>query len=171
MAPYDDKRRSEIVQLAASAEGQCESLLVRIAQEHSMTSDDIAALWCLRTAFKQLRYHIRDNKPLMWWATDSHGDEGAREYTAYKNVLALVGAMVENKSSSRPWYRILLTPSHQGPLNEEAKRAKMAHVKSITSHNPPPGGGDGWRGVAERLTLPWLEADEGLASQPTARRK
>jgi hypothetical protein len=170
-APYGDDRRSAIVQLAASAEGQCESLLVRIAQEHDLDPDDIAALWCLRSAFKQLRYQIRENKQLRWWATDSHGDDGNRHYTAYKNVLALVGTIVENQTGAKPWYRVLFERNRQGPPSKAQQRIKMVQVKSITRHDPPEpvAGGEAWVVLAERLTLPWSEAEEVAPTLPSAR--
>jgi hypothetical protein len=164
-APYDDHRRSEMIQLAASAEGQCESLIVRIAQEHDMTTDRVAALWCLRTAFKELRYNIRKNHQLQWWATDKHGDDGYRHYAAYKNVLALVGTMVENPARKQKGLRDLLSRQRQTQPTEGEKKAKMEATKAITNHEAPlpvkpTYEGEEWVLVAEHLTLPYSAAEE-----------
>ena len=171
LAPYDDDRRSAIIQLAATAEGQCESLLVRIVQEHDLEPDDIVALWCLRSAFKQLRYKVRKNEKLEWWATDSHGDDGNRHYTAYKNTLAHVGTMIENQAGTKPWYRILFGRNARGRPSQELKRAKMVHVEAITSHAPPRpvAEGEAWVVLAEALTLPWSGSEEDAPTSPNAK--
>jgi hypothetical protein len=158
-APYNNDRRSEMIQLALSAEGQCESLIVRIVQEHDLTPERIEALWCLRTAFKELRIQIRNNEPLTWWATNTHGDddEGYRRYTAYKRVLAIVGAMVENPTYKSNMLRDLFPRRGQTQPSNEQKNAKIKAIGTITSHETPPSvkptvKGKEWVLVAEQLT-------------------
>ena len=95
--PLTATRRSEIVELAASAEGGCESLLIRVALEHDLNRDEEAALWCLRMAFKELRYAIRDDRPLDWWRSDTHGaSHGHHEYRAFKTAMAAVAGILTN---------------------------------------------------------------------------
>jgi hypothetical protein len=91
----DDRRRPELAEKAAAVEAGYESLLVRLAFEHALDIDERAALWCLRSAFKELRYAIRDNEVLAWWRSDIHGDSpGFREYQALKALLARVANII-----------------------------------------------------------------------------
>jgi hypothetical protein len=170
-APYDARRHSEIIQLAASAEGQCESLLVRIAQEHKLDTNRIAALWCLRTAFKELRRSVREGQPLKWWASDFRGDDGHRAYNAYKSVLSLVGAIVEHPAGGRlRWYRYLFPPKSRGQPTEDERRAKLEAIKMITGHTPPlpvkpTYRGEEWILVAELLTIPYSQEEDPPESE------
>jgi hypothetical protein len=90
----DPPRRSELLGAAAAAEGGFEALLIRITLEHDVGRDQRAALWCLRTAYKQLRRAIRYGQPLLWWRSDIHGNgldhDGYRAYQAFKMLTSLV---------------------------------------------------------------------------------
>ncbi|HEV3406725.1 MAG TPA: hypothetical protein VG364_08985 [Candidatus Dormibacteraeota bacterium] len=90
----DAARRSELLGAAAAAEGGFEALLIRITLEHDVGRDQRAALWCLRTAYKQLRRAIRRGEPLLWWRSDIHGNglghDGYRAYQAFKMLTSLV---------------------------------------------------------------------------------
>jgi hypothetical protein len=97
----DDPRRSEIVEVAAQAEGGFESFFLRVALEHDLTTNQEAAMWCLRFAFKELRYAIRKDRPLGWWRSDTHKvgpsgnnsetlGRGYRDYQCIKKLLSTV---------------------------------------------------------------------------------
>jgi hypothetical protein len=130
--PLSDTRRSEIVGLAASAEGSCESLLIRIALEHDLNREEEAALWCLRMAFKELRYAIRDDRPLGWWRSDTHGaPQGHHEYQAFKTAMAAVAG-------------ILMKPRNHDRRSMGAQRTGSDPVRSrteslgrVTGNKPP----------------------------------
>jgi hypothetical protein len=63
--------------------------------EHDLSDEQRAALWCLRFALKQLRYAMREGKPLRWWRSGiSAVDPGHREYQAYKQLVAIVAGIL-----------------------------------------------------------------------------
>jgi hypothetical protein len=94
----DEQRWSELLSAAARAEGGFEALLIRITQERDLRDCDLATLWCLRQAAKQLRYAIREGQPLAWWRSDIHregsGRAGYRGYQAFKTLASAVAAML-----------------------------------------------------------------------------
>lgn len=96
--PPEAQRHSEILADAAAAEGDYESLVVRISLEHDLAVEEQAAMWCLRFALKQLRYAIRVNKPFHRWRGDTHGrqglDGGFREYQAFKTLIPIVASIL-----------------------------------------------------------------------------
>ena len=184
-APYDEGRHSEIVQLAGSAEGQCEALIVRIALEHDLAPSQETALWCLREAFKQLRKAVRTKKALAWWASDIRDDEGHREYQAYKGTVTLVGSMLtlstRRRRSFPTFLKEMLTSLRrtfhvETPMNPMEGRA--ATIARVTSHQPPmahdverdegEGVGQEWVLVAEALIEQRLKgfSDSRLSSTP-----
>ncbi len=97
---------TEFAEKAAFAEGGYESLLVRLALERDLDTDERAALWCLRSAFKELRYAIRDDEQLAWWRSNIHlNSPGFREYQAVKALLARVAQILiqpRNVTSTSP---------------------------------------------------------------------
>lgn len=129
--PLSDNRRSEIVGLAASAEGRCESLLIRIALEHDLDRHQEAALWCLRMSFKELRYAIRDDRPLNWWRSDTHGpSEGHREYQAFKTAMAAVAGILTRRNNEVRSKAAAHTRSGPGPSRTES-------LERVTGNKPP----------------------------------
>lgn len=98
--PATEERRSELIADAAVAEGGYESLIVRIALEHNLEMREVIALWCLRSAFKELRYAIRDDRRLTWWRTDNRQNattrNGYRDYVAFKTLIAEVAQILIN---------------------------------------------------------------------------
>jgi hypothetical protein len=90
------------LQAAAAAEGRLESLLVRLALEHRLGRDELATLWCMRWAMKQLRRSIRTGGKLRWWRSeaDIHGDSlyGHRAYSAFKNLMGLTANILLKSS-------------------------------------------------------------------------
>jgi len=129
--PLSETRRSEIVGLAASAEGGCESLLIRIALEHDLDRDEEAALWCLRMAFKELRYAIRADQPLNWWRSDSPGGEqGHREYHAFKATMAAVAAILTKPRNRLP--RLIGSSEAR-----ESSRRRTESLGRVTGNVPP----------------------------------
>ncbi len=72
--------------------------MVRIALEHDLTRDEQAAAWCLRFALEQLRYAVRENRPLKWWRSDFRDEpqatSGYREYLAFKSLVLRVARIL-----------------------------------------------------------------------------
>lgn len=135
----DDPRVSELIELAAAAEAAYESLLVRIAVEQELNSDQRAALWCLREAVKELRYAIRDGKPLAWWRSDAHqGSDGYQRYMTVKRMTTLIAA-------------ILVEPSTRSA--SPSMLARVVTLESITGNGAEfKGGVDGdWFSVGRAL--------------------
>lgn len=132
-APYDDEQWSDMIGRAAKAEGECESLVMRIALEHNLEPQRVEALWCLRNSFKQLRYSIREREPLLWWASDIHPDDGYRYYKAYKAVLSEVGLSLSEsdppKQRWRRWFRL--------PASPEEPSGRRQALETITNHATP----------------------------------
>ncbi|MFJ9870960.1 hypothetical protein [Streptomyces sp. NPDC101165] len=98
--PPDEQRWSELLSAASRAEGGFEALLIRITQERDLNGRDreLATLWCLRQAAKQLRYAIRQGEQLVWWRSDNHydsaGQAGYRGYQAFKTLTSAVAGML-----------------------------------------------------------------------------
>jgi hypothetical protein len=135
----DDPRLGEVIELAAKAEAAYESLLVRIAVEQELNRDQRAALWCLREAIKELRYAIRDRKPLAWWRADIYPSEGYERYRTFKRLTTLIAAILVEQNSART-----ASPS-------TVQRVKT--LESVTSDGAEftAGGGD-WFSVGRALT-------------------
>ena len=102
----DDRLRSQAASQAADSEGGYESLILRVAFEHDLNDEQEAAMWCLRFAFKELRYAIRNNQPLQW-RRDAKEKPGYRDYECFKSLLFIVAEVligedhVEAPSDSR----------------------------------------------------------------------
>lgn len=93
--PMSDQRYSELISEAAAAEGAYEAFIVRVVLEHDLSYEQRAALWCLRFALKQLRYSMRQGKPLRWWRSDiNHAEPEYREYQAYKHLVSIVAGIL-----------------------------------------------------------------------------
>ncbi len=101
-----DEQVAGLLADAAAAEGGYESLMVRIALEHDLTRDEQAAAWCLRFAFKQLRYAVRENRPLQWWRSDFRNEpqvsSGYREYLAFKSLVPRVARILVEARKPAP---------------------------------------------------------------------
>jgi hypothetical protein len=119
--PVSEQRHSELISEAAAAEGAYEAFIVRVVLENDLSYDQRTALWCLRFALKQLRYAMRQGKPLRWWRSDIHGprDLGYREYQAYKELVSIVA-------------RILTEPGQRNTRSHEIDRA--AALKEVTGN-------------------------------------
>jgi hypothetical protein len=98
-----EQRHSELVGEAATAEGGYESFIIRIVLEHDLSKDQRAALWCLRFALKELRYAVRDSKPLNWWRSDFRADDGYREYQAFKGLVPIVVRILIEPGPRSTW--------------------------------------------------------------------
>ncbi|MGO4691071.1 hypothetical protein [Glaciibacter sp. 2TAF33] len=97
------ERRGEFLAKSATAEGDLESLLLRIAVEHNLSFEQRAALWSLRISFKSLRYAIEDGLDLEWWRSDQHGatgHDGYRSYQAFKGLTAFVASLLLTNTKS-----------------------------------------------------------------------
>jgi hypothetical protein len=92
-------RRNQLISDAAAAEGMYEAFVVRMSLEQELSPEDRAAMCCLRTALKQLRYAIRDDQPLRWWRS-----KRSPEYEAFKKLMPRVaGILVDSEGlTSRP---------------------------------------------------------------------
>jgi hypothetical protein len=91
---------------AADAEGAFESFLVRLALQRDLAPNDLERLQCFRSAYKQLRYKVRDRKPLPWWRTSTkQRADGFRDYNAFKRLsvgIAFMLADPEDRDSAPP---------------------------------------------------------------------
>ncbi|MEE6297188.1 hypothetical protein [Georgenia wangjunii] len=101
--PVTPERRSELVAQAGEVESLYEAFLVRVTSERRLNGDELAALWALRFAFKQLRYAITQDLPLEWWR-EGHlhtRPEGAREYDAMKCLMVVVSRFTAARKRGR----------------------------------------------------------------------
>ena len=110
--------RLSLLTWAAQAEGAMESFLMRLAIEHRLDDDDLKCLWCFRTAYKQLRYNIRNGRPLAWWRTDAANPSAEPErhqgfiaYEAFKGLALHVAAILVSSQGrdDRPEPALALT--------------------------------------------------------------
>ncbi|MFC7382162.1 hypothetical protein [Sphaerisporangium rhizosphaerae] len=62
--PDHDEFRRTMLERTAAAEGELESLLVRLAGEHNLSARDRVLLGCFRQGFQSLRLCVKANKPL-----------------------------------------------------------------------------------------------------------
>jgi hypothetical protein len=144
----DDPRVGELIQLAAAAEAAYESLLVRIAVEQNLDHNQRAALWCLREAMKDLRYAIRERKPLAWWRSDiNSGSDGYQRYQTFKRLTTFIAAILVEQPSIRS-----ASPS---------MRHRVAALESITGNGAGFTGGHGdWFSLGGVLTAPMSSEPE-----------
>ena len=84
--------------MVAKAEGALESFLVTLVVEHHLEPPDLKALWCFRTGYKQLRYSVREDRPLRSWRTS---EEGFRQYQAFKGLATYVAALLVRTQGRR----------------------------------------------------------------------
>ena len=95
----DDGQRFDLLEEASRAEAGIEFMLLRIASEHPLRKEETAALWCLRTAVKQLRYAMRDNHPLNWWRTPTVAHKpGYDAYEAFKGLSSFLARLLVDSS-------------------------------------------------------------------------
>lgn len=95
----DDGQRFDLLEEASRAEAAIEFMLLRIAAEHSLSKEETAALWCLRTAVKQLRYVMRDNHALNWWRTQTAAHKsGYDAYEAFKGLSSFLARLLVDSS-------------------------------------------------------------------------
>ncbi|WP_431683333.1 hypothetical protein [Kitasatospora sp. KL5] len=157
--PPDGQHRLQVLNLAAQAEGGMEALLVRLTQERSLNQRELATLWCLRQAVKQLRYAIRDDKWLVWWrAAEPHpktGTLGHRKYQAFKALNAQVaGMLVDHGRRQRPrGSRGVTALQHvTGPGNAFKKRFEDVLLRETQAQPAPTNERDlAWLVVTECL--------------------
>lgn len=140
----DEYRRSELLAAAAKAEGGLEALLVRLAMEHDLNPDQRAALWCLRSAFKQLREAMREGLPLLWWRADKHDGDGYRSYQASKKLMSLVANLLLAEPGDPPG----LTKSREALRQITGSGKEFTSSKEIESKLV---GHEEWLVVAEHL--------------------
>lgn len=118
--------RWDLYQRACKADGQVETLLVRVSSEHvfetyNKKDREIETLCKFRQAYKILRDAIRDDQILNW--------KGAEypPYEAFKCVAAQVAWILNSGDVPRPGMTGKL---HYQPIEKEAREA----LKLITSH-------------------------------------
>ena len=78
-------------------------MLFRIAAEQPLSDEEAAALWCLRTAVKQLRYAI-EKEALSWWRTPTTAHKpGYDAYRTFKSLSSfLARVLVDSGENQRP---------------------------------------------------------------------
>ena len=136
--PPLSKGTAETLQLltwVAKAEGALESFLVTLVVEHHLEPRDLKALWCFRTGYKQLRYSVRDDRPLLWWRTwKPNHEEGFRAYQAFKGLATYVAALLVRTQGRR-----------DRPTDEEA----LDNLNFVTG--PPVDNTTDWVAMFEQL--------------------
>ena len=80
--------RSKIFERACAAEGQVESLFVRLASTRNLTEEQTAMLGRFRQGYQSLRQAIRDGR-LIAWHSSSHP-----EYVAFKTLATQVAVFI-----------------------------------------------------------------------------
>ena len=85
---FPEASRWELLNRACNAEGNVESLFVRLSSERKLSPNALELLGKFRQAYQQLRESIRNNEALKWdWHT--HPD-----YLAFKNLGARVAFLI-----------------------------------------------------------------------------
>lgn len=96
-AVAEDVQR-KLLDKAADCEGHVESLVIRLAQEQTLSRDDRLALWAMRFGIKSLRRAIREGKPLGWWRTDDPDrpsrSPGYATYLSFKTLSMRVASIM-----------------------------------------------------------------------------
>jgi hypothetical protein len=140
---------------ASDAEGALESFLLRLTLERRLSQIDVARLWCFRQGYKQLRYAVRDGRPL-GWRRSSGGEPGDLQYGMNETYIAF-------KELSLSLAAVLVREPGRGadaPSRADAHRAFELATATYPPPNDPPllieapewatavGGGDAsWRWV------------------------
>jgi hypothetical protein len=144
-----------LLERAEAVEGGFEALLVKLASERTLHDDDKRMLGSFREAYQMLRERIRKDKPLDWWASPIHGDEGFEQYRAFKALAEYVASLLEASPK-----RQLLRPETPKPDRSEAIAAIVAITKRTEFH-------DRWWELAwDHLGLRADEDDTGFEGPP-----
>jgi len=85
---FPEASRWELLNRACTAEGNVESLFVRLSSERKLSSNELELLGKFRQAYQQLREAIRDNEALMWDKSTHAG------YLAFKDLGARVAFLI-----------------------------------------------------------------------------
>jgi hypothetical protein len=97
-----DGQRFDLLQAASRAEAGIEFMLLRIAAERSLSNEEAAALWCLRTAAKELRYAMRNKHALNWWRTPRSAHQpGYDAYQAFKSLSSFLARLLVDSEGRR----------------------------------------------------------------------
>lgn len=139
--------RQELLAQAAQCEGRYESLIVRVALEHSLSPDDRTALWSMRFALKELRHAIREDVPLGWWRTDDPANAdrhaGSRRYAAFKHVASRVASIMVDADPRA---------NSPGPVERRAALTEITGTMSPENRSPQaPLRGRRWHEAVEDL--------------------
>lgn len=116
-----------------------ETFVVRVSLEQELSLEDRAAMCGLRIALKQLRYAIRDDRPLRWWRSVH-----TPEYEAFKKLMSRVaGILVDpNGSTSRPTRQsrtkaIAEITGNAAPLLQQLSRSSTDTTPRAADDRPP----------------------------------
>ncbi len=97
-----DGQRFDLLQAASRAEAGIEFMLLRIAAERSLSNEETAALWCLRTAAKELRDAMRNKHALNWWRTPTSAHQpGYDAYQAFKGLSSFLARLLVDSEGRR----------------------------------------------------------------------
>lgn len=83
-----------LLQRSTAIESKCETLIVKLATERILLTEEMRLLGLFRQAFQQLRESIRDNIEL---ASSSRGSE----YSIFNSLIAGVAVLISNKQARR----------------------------------------------------------------------
>lgn len=116
--------------------------------EHDLNPSQCATLWCLRSAFKELREAMKKGRPLLWWRADIHSGDGYRSYQAFKKLISLVANLLLTEPGEPPgWLKSRAALREiTGPGNEftssKAVRSELRGHKAwliVAEHLPEDG--------------------------------
>ena len=79
---------------AADAEGLLESFVVRLCVDRPLSRPQLDRLWCFRRAYRELRYAVREDRPLDWRRADSKRKNNPRRRIAVRTYRAFKGLTV-----------------------------------------------------------------------------
>lgn len=91
---FDPSLRLELMRRAATAEGRIESLIVKLATERELETDEIRTLGLFRQAYQRLREAIRNGDRFDW-------TRNSREYLLYNELSSRLAHMIDRESVRR----------------------------------------------------------------------
>lgn len=139
-----DGTQWRLLERAGEVEGKFESLLVKLATERKLSQIDHEMLGSFREAYQTLRECVRADRPLLWWASDMHADEGFKQYRAFKALSEYVALLIENPLSSAR------LRARRGRAQRDSSEA-ISSLLEVTSRSRYHGAW--WSRAADRLHL------------------
>lgn len=93
--PSFTERRWQLLQQAAHAEANAESILLKVVSELRLSDEEVQDLGRFRQAFQSLRQAIRDNKPLAWSSSQDP------QYVAFKKLACRMAYLLQTGQDTK----------------------------------------------------------------------